>query len=205
HMQGGVIGLVTCWLLGPRIGKYDEKGKPKPLLGHNIPMVMLGTFILAFGWFGFNAGSSLAASDSRIGIIAVNTMLASAAGALASCLYMWTVFGKPDPSMMCNGMLAGLVAITAPCAFVTPWAAFLIGAISGVLVIWSVFFWEKRGIDDPAGAIRVHGVNGRWGLLALGLLADGTYGDAYNGVAGGVKGLFYGDPKQFYAQCIAGV
>src|SRR5213078_3172672 len=118
---------------------------------------------------GFNAGSSLAATDSRIGVTAVNTMLASASGALASCLYMWFRFGKPDPSMMCNGMLAGLVAITAPCAFVTPWAAFLIGLISGVLVVWSVFFFEKMGIDDPVGAISVHGVNGLWGILALGL------------------------------------
>jgi Amt family ammonium transporter len=214
HMQGGVLGLVCSMLLGPRIGKYDENGKPKPILGHHIPMVMLGTFILAFGWFGFNAGSSLAASDSRIGVIAVNTMLASAAGALASCLYMWLRFGKPDPSMMCNGMLAGLVAITAPCAFVTPWAAFLIGAIAGVLVVWSVFFWEKIGIDDCVGAISVHGVNGLWGILALGLFADGTYGQGYNGigvvsylgVAGrGVTGLFYGDSKQFMCQCIMGV
>src|SRR5207244_5298640 len=143
HLQGGALALVLSWLLGPRIGKYDKDGKPKPILGHHIPMVILGTFILAFGWFGFNAGSSLAGTDGRIGIIAVNTMLASASGAVATCLYMWSRYGKPDPSMMCNGMLAGLVAITAPCAFVTPWAAFLIGPISGVLVIWSVSFWEK--------------------------------------------------------------
>jgi Amt family ammonium transporter len=138
-------------------------------------------------------------------------MLASAAGALASCLYMWIVIGKPDPSMMCNGMLAGLVAITAPCAFVSPVAAFVIGLVSGVLVIWSVFFWEKMGIDDPVGAISVHGVNGAWGLIALGLLSDGTYGAGYNGVgfdsylgvAGkGVTGLFYGDSKQFLAELI---
>jgi Amt family ammonium transporter len=174
-------------------------------------MVILGTFVLAFGWFGFNAGSSLAGTDGRIGIVAVNTMLASASGALVACLYMWTVYGKPDPSMMCNGMLAGLVAITAPCAFVQPWAAFLIGAVAGVLVIWSVFFWEKMGIDDPVGAISVHGVNGAWGVLALGLLADGTYGNGWNGVgyntylgvAGqGVTGLFYGDAKQFIAQVL---
>jgi Amt family ammonium transporter len=211
HLQGGSIALITCLLLGPRIGKYDENGKPKAILGHHIPMVMLGTFILAFGWFGFNAGSSLAATDGRIGVTAVNTMLASASGALVACLYMWFRFGKPDPSMMCNGMLAGLVAITAPCAFVAPWAAFLIGAIAGWLVVVSVFFWEKMGVDDPVGAISVHGVNGAWGLISLGLFADGTYGAGANGIGYnsymgtpglGVTGLFYGDSRQLIAQLI---
>ena len=211
HLQGGSLALITCLLLGPRIGKFDKDGKPRAILGHHIPMVITGTFILAFGWFGFNAGSSMAGTDGRIGITAVNTMLASASGALVSAIYMWVRFGKPDPSMCCNGMLAGLVAITAPCAFVAPWAAFLIGAVSGVLVIWSVFFWERMGIDDPVGAISVHGVNGAWGVLALGLFADGTYGAGWNavgyseylGVAGkGVTGLFYGDAKQFAAQAI---
>ena len=200
HMQGGVLALVCAWLLGPRIGKYDANGKPKPILGHNIPMVILGTFVLAFGWFGFNAGSSLAA-DGRIGVVAVNTMLASASAALAACLYMWLIHPakKPDPSMMCNGMLAGLVAITAPCAYVAPWAAFVIGGIAGVLVVWSVFFWEKIGIDDPVGAISVHGVNGLFGLLCVGIFADGSYT--------GVTGFLYGDHsfKQFLAQCIAAV
>ena len=212
HMQGGMIALICAWLLGPRIGKFDKDGNPKAILGHNIPMVILGTFILAFGWFGFNAGSSLAGSDGRIGIIAANTMLASASGALASCIYMWAVYGKPDPSMMCNGMLAGLVAITCPCAFVAPWAAFLIGGVAGVLVIWSVFFFERVcKIDDPVGAISVHGINGAWGLISLGIFADGTYGagwnnvglDQYLGVAGkGVTGLLYGDSKQIIAQLI---
>lgn len=213
HLQGGALALITSFLLGPRIGKYDSNGKPKPILGHHIPMVILGTFILAFGWFGFNAGSSLAGTDGRIGIIATNTMLASASGALMSCLYMWFVHSgkKPDPTMMCNGMLAGLVAITAPCAFVTPWAAFLIGAVAGVLVIWSVFFWERLGIDDPVGAISVHGVNGAWGLIALGLFADGTYGAGFNGVGAteylgvagkGVTGLLYGDTRQFVVELI---
>ncbi|HEV8605051.1 MAG TPA: ammonium transporter [Tepidisphaeraceae bacterium] len=205
HLQGGALALVCCWLLGPRLGKYKD-GKPQPILGHHIPMVILGTFILAFGWFGFNAGSSLAATDGRIGIIAVNTMLASAAGALAACLYMWIIQEnkKPDPTMMCNGMLAGLVAITAPCAFVTPPIAFLIGLISGVLVVVSVFFWEKRGIDDPVGAISVHGVNGAWGVLCIGLFADGKYGIGLNGVDGPVLGLFYGGGvKQLLAQAIA--
>lgn len=136
-----------------------------------------GTFILAFGWFGFNPGSSLAATDLRIAVVAVNTMLASATGALAATLWMWWFrTKKPDPSMMCNGMLAGLVAITAPCAFVSAGGASIIGLISGILVVESVFFWDKMGIDDPVGAISVHGVNGAWGCLSIGLFADGTYG-----------------------------
>ncbi len=206
HLQGGALALITAIMLGPRIGKFDSNGKPKALLGHNIPMVILGTFILAFGWFGFNAGSSLAGTDGRTGIVAVNTMLASAGGALASCIYMWVRFGKPDPSMMCNGMLAGLVAITAPCAFVAPWAGFLIGVISGVLVIWSVFFFEGLGIDDPVGAISVHGVNGAFGVLCIGIFSDGTYGDGVNGVSGNVVGFLYNAKlgmSQFWAQGIA--
>jgi Amt family ammonium transporter len=166
-------------------------------------MAISGTLILAFGWFGFNAGSTLAASDPRIAIIAVNTMLASAAGALSSLLYLWHRYNKPDIAMACNGMLGGLVAITAPCAFVTPVAAVLIGTIAGLLVVWAVLALERRyRIDDPVGAIAVHGVCGIWGALALGLLADGTYGDGWNGVAGPVTGLLYGDVGQFFAQLI---
>ena len=205
HMQGGVICLIFCWLIGPRHGKYDSKGKiVHPITPHNIPFVMLGTFILAFGWFGFNPGSSLAGTDLRIAVVAVNTMLASATGALATTLYMWWFkTKKPDPSMMCNGMLAGLVAITAPCAFVTAGGAALIGVISGILVVESVFFWDKIGIDDCVGAISVHGVNGAWGCLSIGLFADGTYGDGWNGVAGTVRGLFYGGGMgQFWAELI---
>jgi Amt family ammonium transporter len=194
HMQGGVIALIFCWLIGPRYGKYDKNGKiVHPIIPHNIPFVMLGTFILAFGWFGFNPGSSLAGTDLRIAVVAVNTMLASATGAVAATCWMWWVrTKKPDPSMMCNGMLAGLVAITAPCAFVSAGGAALIGLIAGVIVIESVFFFDKIGIDDCVGAISVHGVNGAWGCLSIGLLADGTYGEGWNGVAGKVTGLFYG-------------
>ena len=203
HMTGGMIALITAKMLGPRIGKFSRDGKPNAIPGHDIPMAITGTFILAFGWFGFNAGSTLAGSDLRIGVVATNTMLASAAGAFVATIYMWVRYKKPDPSMMANGMLAGLVAITAPCAFVTAPAAVLIGAISGVLVIWSVFFFERRmKIDDPVGAISVHGINGAWGVLALGLFADGSYGDGWNGVPGTVRGLFYGDPSQFLAQLI---
>jgi Amt family ammonium transporter len=159
--------------------------------------------ILAFGWFGFNAGSTLAASDPRIAIIAVNTMLASAAGALAALLYLWNQYHKPDVAIACNGLLGGLVAITAPCAFVSPAAAVLIGTIAGLLVVWAVLELERRfRIDDPVGAVAVHGVCGIWGALALGLFADGTYGDGWNGVAGPVRGLLYGDAGQFVAQLI---
>jgi len=131
-------------------------------------------------------------------------MLAGAFGAFATTLWMWWVrSGKPDPSMMCNGMLAGLVAITAPCAFVNAPSACLIGIISGIFVVEAAFFIERRlKIDDPVGAIAVHGVNGAWGCLALGLFADGTYGDGWNGVPGTVRGLFYGDASQFIAECI---
>jgi Amt family ammonium transporter len=214
HLQGGALALITAYLIGPRIGKYGKDGKPKPILAHHIPMVQLGTFILAFGWFGFNAGSSLAGTDGRIGVVAVNTMLAGMAATVSGILYMWFFHKKPDPTMMCNSMLAGLVAITAPCAFVTPVSAFIIGAIAGVIVIWGVFFFDRMRIDDPVGAISVHGINGAWGVLAVGLFADGSYGTGWNGVGAttylgtsgaalkGVTGLFYGDGKQLLAQFI---
>lgn len=204
HLTGGVIAFVGAKLLGPRIGKYNRDGSPNPIPGHNIPMAVIGTFILAFGWFGFNPGSTLAGTDLRIAVVAVNTMLASATGAVVATLWMWIVrTKKPDPSMMCNGMLAGLVAITAPCAFVNSVSACIIGIIAGILVIEAAFFIEGTlKVDDPVGAIAVHGVNGAWGILALGLFSDGTYGDGWNGVAGTVKGLLYGDASQFVASCI---
>ncbi|HEX3694054.1 MAG TPA: ammonium transporter [Polyangia bacterium] len=203
HMAGGVAALVGAKMLGPRIGKYDAAGNPRPIAGHNMAMAVLGTFILAFGWFGFNAGSTLAGSDTHIAVIAVNTMLASAAGAFSAFLFMKLRFGTPEIGMMCNGMLAGLVAITAPCAFVTSAAAMFIGAVAGVLVILSVIFIEKTlKIDDPAGAISVHGTCGAWGILGLGLFADGRYGEGWNGVPGPVRGLFYGDPSQLVASII---
>lgn len=203
HLTGGVIALVGGKLIGPRVGKYNKDGTPNAIPGHHIPMAVVGTFILCFGWFGFNPGSTLAGTDLRIGVVAANTMLAGTAGAIVSMIYMWVRFGKPDISMICNGMLAGLVAITAPCAFVNSINAVIIGAVSGVLVIWAVFFVERvLKIDDPVGAIAVHGVNGAWGVLSLGLFADGSYGEGWNGVAGGVKGLFYGDASQLVAQSV---
>ena len=203
HLVGGVAALAGALVLGPRTGKYNKDGTSNAIPGHNIPMAIIGTFILAFGWFGFNPGSTLAGNDLRIAVVATNTMIASGAGALFATLYMKFRYGKPDPSMMANGLLAGLVAITAPCAFVNASTAFLIGAVSGVLVVVAVFFIDQKlRIDDPVGAIAVHGVNGAWGVLSLGLFADGTYGDGWNGVAGPVKGLFYGDSGQFLAQTI---
>jgi ammonium transporter, Amt family len=201
HMTGGVAALAGAIVLGPRLGKFKADGTPNAIPGHHIPMAIAGCFILAFGWFGFNAGSTLAGGDLRIGVIATNTMLASASGALFAMFYMWMFYGKPDVSMAANGLLAGLVAITAPCAYVNSVSAVIIGAIAGVLLCISVFFVERTlKIDDPVGAVSVHGVNGAWGLLSLGLFADGTYGDGMNGVAGTVKGLFYGDASQFGAQ-----
>ncbi len=206
HMVGGVAALAGAIVIGPRVGKYGKDGTVNTIPAHNIPMALLGCFILAFGWFGFNPGSTLAGTDLPISIIAVNTMLASASGAFIAALYMKAKDGKWDPGMMANGMLAGLVAITAPCAFVTATSAVIIGAISGVLVIWAYFFIDRKlKIDDPVGAIAVHGVNGFWGVLSLGLFADGSYGDGWNGVPGTVKGLFYGDSSQFFAELIGGL
>jgi ammonium transporter, Amt family len=202
HMTGGVMAYVVARVLGPRIGKYAPDGSARAIPGHSIPLVVLGTFVLAFGWFGFNAGSTLAGSDLRISIIAVNTMLASASGAFSAYVYTKVRFGSPDVSMLCNGMLAGLVAITAPCAFVTSPAAVLVGCVAGVLVVRSSLYVEQvLKVDDPVGAISVHGVCGAWGILSLGLFADGRYGDGFNGVTGTVRGLFYGDSGQFVASC----
>ena len=213
HAMGGIIGLAGGIVMGPRIGKYVN-GKAKAIPGHNIPDVVIGTFILAFGWFGFNGGSTLSGTDLRISVVIVNTMLASITGALSSMCYLMATGKKPDPSMLCNGMLAGLVAITAPCAFVDSWAACVIGAVAGVLVVISVFFWDGIGVDDPVGAISVHGVNGVWGLISVGIFANGKYGLGWNGVEraaydknpavleDGVRGVLFGDVTQLYAQLL---
>ena len=203
HMVGGVAALAGAIVLGPRIGKFNKDGSANPIPGHSVPMAVVGTFILAFGWFGFNAGSTLAGSDFRIAVVATNTMLASAAGAFTAMMYVWLRYGKPDPSMLVNGMLAGLVAITAPCAFVNSVSAVIIGGLAGVLVVLAVFFIEQTlKIDDPVGAIAVHGVCGAFGVLSVGVFADGTYGDGLNGVPGAVRGLFYGDASQLAAQSV---
>src|SRR4051794_23748982 len=199
HAVGGVAALAGALVLGPRIGKYGRDGKPRALPGHHIPMAMLGTFILLFGWFGFNAASTLAATDIQFATVAVNTAIAGAFGAVVSMFWIIRRTGKPDPGMMANGMLAGLVAITAPCAFVEPWAAATIGSIAGVLVIEAIFFVENRlKIDDPVGAISVHGVNGIFGVLAVGIFSNGMYGAGWNltsegpgATASGVTGILY--------------
>ena len=204
HAMGGMIALAGAIVIGPRIGKFKKDGTARAFPGHDIPMAIIGTIILFFCWFAFNAGSTLNSSDFRLSIVATNTMIAGAIGGLVAMFYMWVKFGKPDPSMTANGTLAGLVAITAPCAFVDASAAFIIGLVAGLLVCVSVSFVEnKLKLDDPVGAISVHGVNGFWGVISLGLFADGKYGDGLNGVAGGVRGLFYGDPTQLYAQLVA--
>ncbi|MDP4153123.1 MAG: ammonium transporter [Bacillota bacterium] len=203
HTMGGMMALAGAIVIGPRIGKFRKDGTARAFPGHDIPMAIIGTIVLFFCWFSFNAGSTLNAGDFRLAVVATNTMIAGAIGGLAAMFYMWAKFGKPDPSMTANGALAGLVAITAPCAFVNAISSFIIGLISGILVCISVSFVEnKLKIDDPVGAISVHCVNGSWGVLALGLFADGSYGDGINGVAGGVKGLFFGDAGQFLAQLI---
>jgi Amt family ammonium transporter len=203
HMTGGVMALVLAKYLGARTGKYTPDGKIHPIPPHNIPQVMLGTFILAFGWFGFNAGSTLSGMDTQLAVAALNTMLASASGAFGAYVFVVWRFGKPDPTWLANGMLAGLVAITAPCAFVDAWAALVIGLIAGVaVVVVALFIDTKLKIDDPVGAIAVHGFNGMWGVISLGLFANGRYGEGWNGVEGKVAGLFYGNGGQLVAEVI---
>jgi Amt family ammonium transporter len=199
HAVGGAAALAGALVLGPRIGKYGKDGKPRAMPGHNIPMAFLGVFILLFGWFGFNAASTFAGTDVRFAVAATNTAIAAAFGATVAMFYVMRRIGKPDPGMMANGMLAGLVAITAPCAFVDFWAAAVIGSIAAIIVVEAIIFIEKRGIDDPVGAVSVHGVNGLFGVLCIGIFANGQYGAGWNGTvegaaatAEGVTGIFYG-------------
>ncbi|HNY00492.1 MAG TPA: ammonium transporter [Oscillospiraceae bacterium] len=204
HCMGGMVALAGAIVIGPRIGKFKKDGTSRAFPGHNIPMAIIGTIILFFCWFSFNAGSTLNSADYRLAVVATNTMIAGAVGGLVAMFYMWIKFGKPDPSMTANGTLAGLVAITAPCAFVNGISSAIIGLIAGILVCLAVpFFENKWKLDDPVGAISVHGVNGMWGIIATGLFADGKYGGGLNGVSGNVAGLFYGGSSQFLAQLIA--
>ncbi len=195
HAVGGITALALSMILGPRIGKYNRNGSSNAMPGHDMVIVLTGCFILAFGWFGFNPGSTLGASGAlRISTIAVDTMLAGCTGSFGALLYMWIKYGKPDASMAGNGLLAGLVAITAPSGYVNTMGATIIGFIAGLLVCLSVEFIDRvMHVDDPVGAISVHGTNGLWGVISVGLFADGT---------NGVKGLFYGDPTQLVAQLI---
>src|SRR5208282_5417881 len=210
HGVGGSCAMALAVILGPRIGKYGPDGKPRAFPAHNLAYVVTGTFILVFGWMGFNPGSTLGSTDLRISVIAVNTNLAAVAGS-ASAMFLWYyLFGKPDITMACNGMLAGLVAITAPCAFVSPSAAVMIGILAGILVDIGVLFNERViKVDDPCGAISVHGYCGWLGAVCVGIFADGTYGAGWNGVGAttylgkagqGVTGILYGDYRQFFTQ-----
>lgn len=184
HSVGGWLALCGALVLGPRLGKYGPNGESKAILGHNLPLAALGVFILWFAWFGFNAGSTTEASQS-IGLISVTTNLAAAAGAIGAMLTVWIKEKKPDPSMSLNGVLAGLVAITAGCANVSPGAAIAIGFLAGILVVFSVEFIDQvLHVDDPVGAISVHGVCGAWGTMAVGLFASKEFG--------GIAGLFNG-------------
>ncbi|MGD0298250.1 MAG: ammonium transporter [Bryobacteraceae bacterium] len=210
HAVGGFCAMALSIILGPRLGKFGPDGKPRAFPAHNIVLVVIGTFILLFGWMGFNPGSTLGATDLRISVVAINTNLAAIAGSATAMLFWYLKFGKPDITMACNGMLAGLVAITAPCAFVNPTSAFIIGILAGLVVCVGVLFNDNvTKIDDPCGAISVHGFCGVLGSICLGLFADGTYGAGWNGVGAssylgqagkGVTGLFYGDTKQFLVQ-----
>ena len=210
HAVGGFCAMALAIILGPRLGKYGPDGKPRAFPASNIVFVVTGTFILLFGWMGFNPGSTLGATDLRISIVAVNTNLAAVAGSAAAMLLWYRLFGKPDITMACNGMLAGLVAITAPCAFVSPTASVTIGIAAGVVVCLGVLFNERvLKIDDPCGAISVHGYCGWLGAVSLGIFADGTYGAGWNGVGAaaylgragqGVTGLLHGDSSQFWIQ-----
>ncbi len=210
HAVGGFAALALAMILGPRLGKYGPDGKPRPFPAHNIVYVVIGTFILLFGWMGFNPGSTLGATDLRISVVAINTNLAAIAGSAVAMLLWYFMFGKPDITMACNGMLAGLVAITAPCAFVSPMSATIIGVIAGVIVCYGVLFFERVAkVDDPCGAISVHGLCGWFGAVSVGIFADGTYGSGWNGVGAssylghagqGVTGLLHGDTRQFLVQ-----
>lgn len=212
HAVGGFCAMALAVILGPRLGKYGPDGKPKPFPAHNLAFVVTGTFILLFGWMGFNPGSTLGATDLRISAIAINTNLAAVAGSATAMLFWYSQFGKPDITMACNGMLAGLVAITAPCAFVSPTSAVIIGVLAGLLVCLGVLFNERVAkIDDPCGAISVHGFCGWLGAVCVGIFADGSYGAGWNGIGAanylghagqGVTGLLHGDTRQFVCQLI---
>ncbi len=192
HAVGGFAALIGTIILKPRIGKFNPDGTANAIPGHSIPLASLGVFILWFGWFGFNPGSTLGVSDgSLIGRVATNTNLTAAAGAVSSMILIWSLSGKPDLSMIMNGALAGLVAITAPCAFVEPWAAIVIGAIGGIVVVLGVMLLDKLKVDDPVGAVPVHGVNGFWGTLSIGLFGRKSLSVANDGLfyGGGLKQL----------------
>ena len=192
HSTGGWLALTGAIVLGPRLGKYDGEGKPRPIAGHNLPLAALGVFILWLGWFGFNPGSQMGADALDISLIAVTTNIAAASGAITAMIAAWMFLGKPDAGMSLNGALAGLVAITAGCAFVSPVSAAIIGALGGVVVVLSVLLLERLKIDDPVGAISVHGTCGALGTILLGLFHK-------------EQGIFFGGSFGFLWAQIVGV
>jgi len=197
HIVGAFAALVGTSILGPRAGKYGIDGKPNVITAHSIPLASLGVFILWFGWFGFNAGSTLGVGDgSLIGRVAINTNLAAALGGVVAMFTVWKRFGKPDLSMAMNGALAGLVAVTAPCAFIEPWAAIVIGGIGGYVVVRGVELLDKLQIDDPVGAVPVHGMCGVWGTISVGLFGRQSLGLANNGL------VYGGNPLQLGIQIV---
>ncbi|MBM2824746.1 MAG: ammonium transporter [Dehalococcoidales bacterium] len=195
HMVGGLAALIGAAMVGPRIGKFNKDGTPNAIKGHNLPFVVIGTFILFFGWFGFNPGSTLAATDLRISVIAVNTFLAGVTGAVVALYWVFLKTGKMDIIMGCNGCLVGLVAVTAPVAYIAPWAAVVIGATAVPVMMFTSYVVEKVWkVDDAVGAVPVHFGGGLWGLLTVGIFSDGTYL--------GVKGLIAGEAGQLLLQLV---
>ena len=192
HSTGGWLALTGAIVLGPRMGKYDSEGKPRPIAGHNLPLAALGVFILWLGWFGFNPGSQMGADAADISLIAVTTNIAAASGAIAAMITAWIFLGKPDAGMSLNGALAGLVSITAGCAFVSPVSAAIIGLLGGIVVVLSVLFLERLQIDDPVGAVSVHGTCGALGTILLGLFHK-------------EQGIFFGGSFGFLWAQIVGV
>jgi ammonium transporter, Amt family len=203
HYQGALAGLAGALLLGPRLGKFNADGEPNAIPGHNMAYTTLGVLILWFGWFGFNPGSTLSVDFGGIGFfayVALNTNIAAAAGVVGAVATSWAIVKKPDLSMMLNGAIAGLVAITAACAFVAPWAAIVIGLGAGAIVVGGTLFVERLGIDDPIGAIAAHGMSGVWGTLALGFLTVPTLAEKLGTGSGGL--LYGGGFRQLGVQAL---
>ena len=197
HGVGGVSALVGAWLLGPRFGRFGPDGSPHVIAGHNMPLVGMGVFILWFGWFGFNAGSTLGFDEPEVvARVAINTTLAPSAGAIAAMFTAWAWWGKPDLTISLNGALAGLVGITAPCAVVSPSAALFIGLLAGILVVFGIDWMNRIGVDDPVGAAPVHGLCGIWGTLAVGLFGQAALGAPKDGL------LYGGGFGQLGIQCL---
>ena len=202
HAIGGLAALAGAIMVGPRIGRFNADGTANEIPGHNMVYVVIGTFILFFGWFGFNAGSTLAATELRISVVFANTLLAGAAGAVTAMYYGFVRTGKADIGKSTNGALAGLVAITAPCAWVAPWAAVVIGIIGAFVMLGATNVLLKFKVDDVVGAFPVHGATGIWGVLSVGIFADGTYGN-YTTDSPYITGLIYGETAQFISQLIS--